>query len=133
MSGEPNPKPAKRVRLTPAQYREFAVELLAAHPRCACGCGRRADSLHHMIGGSGRSDVRENVVGLAGDGTRLCHGALTSAMRVWDNHGRVYIDPSQVRAGIRRHIEHERPEVLRHLVAVKGWDWVERMYPRRLA
>lgn len=133
MAAEPDPKPQRRIRLTPSQYRLLASEILTRWPLCACGCGRRADSLHHMIGGSGRSDVRENVVGLAGDGTRLCHGALTSAMRVWDDRRRVYIDPSQVRTGIRRHIEHERPEVLRYLVAMKGWDWVERAYPRRLA
>lgn len=43
-------------------------------------CGAPNASLHHLLGGSWRSDELDNLVPLCGDGTRGCHGIYTSRM-----------------------------------------------------
>ena len=125
----PDPKPKRRVRLTPHHYRKQRAAFLAAHVLCECGCGRRAESVHHVIGGNGKEDVPEAWLAMAGDGVRLCHGAFTSRMRVWDEG--VYIDPLEVAWGLRETMETTRKDCLEYVLAAKGVDGLERIYPRR--
>jgi hypothetical protein len=95
---------------------------------CLCGCGRLADSLHHLINRSqGGDDVVANLIPLAGDGTTLCHGALTSANRTLDERTQRWVHPEHVRQGVRRHLA---PWHLQYMTDKKGMEWVERTYPR---
>lgn len=130
MSGRPDPKTPARVRLPNRRYLILASSILEGHPRCACGCGRRAQSVHHVIGGNSKEDVRENLLPLSGDGTRGCHGAFTSKHRVWDLGRGEWILPDVVAAGIRFHMETDRPDVLVYVLAKKGRDWLDAHYPR---
>lgn len=131
MTFRPDPKLPARVRLSPSKYLELVAEAMRlAGGMCECGCGRRADSAHHLVARSQRGDdVLENIVVLAGDGTRLCHGALEAACRTWDSIRDVYIDPADVRSGIRSRLEQARPATIAYLLAKKGAVWLERRYP----
>ena len=105
--------------------------LLAPGTRCFCGCGRLAESLHHLVGkGQRGDDVWENLVPLAGDGTRLCHGALEGAHRTWDDRTGTYCVPELVRRGIglqlRRPAQWQR---LRYVLEKKSAEWLRRRYP----
>lgn len=124
----PDPRPL-RVRLSRPKYLELVRRLLVATPKCECGCGRQAQSVHHLLGGRDKEDVRENLMCLAGDGTRLCHGALTSKMRVWDEGRQVYIDPLEVAHGIRLRLETARLDAKVYIVSKKGQDGLDRLYP----
>jgi hypothetical protein len=124
-----DPRPASVVRLSPFRYRHLTRQLLADTKRCECGCGRPSETVHHVIGGNMRDDVPENMVCLAGDGTRLCHGAFTSKQRTWDYHRGVYISPILVAVGMRERMETERLDVLERVLRVKGSDWLDRVYP----
>lgn len=125
----PDFKPPRRIRLSRHRYNLLAEDLLVRRRFCECGCGHRSHSVHHVVNRSqGGDDLEENMVVLNGDGTRGCHGALTSGHRVYDNHG--YITPESVRAGIRRTMETTRPAVLAYVLRVKGRDWLDRHYPR---
>lgn len=84
----PHPKPSRKKqkprRVVSAET--MTVARLAMR-ECVC-CGRNAGSIHHIVlrgaphfGG----DVLDNLVGLCGHGTALCHGAL---------HGSPYTDAS---------------------------------------
>lgn len=53
---------ARRTRLSPvsdakreldAEYNRRRIPFLAANPRCACGCGRRSEEVHHSRGKEG--------------------------------------------------------------------------------
>lgn len=123
-----DPKPPRRVRLNSRQYAEWAGRVKArAAGRCECGCGRPAQTIHHLIGGPGREDVDANAVVLYGDGTRGCHGALTSGNRVFD--GSDVILPMQVASGIRRRLETTRRDALAYILERRGRDWLDRRYP----
>lgn len=122
-----DPKPQKPLRLSRARYNALVRQLLELRPRCECGCGRPSHSAHHVVGRRYGGDVEENLMMLNGDGTRGCHGALTSGMRTWD--GDAYIEPDRVAAGLRRAMETSRPDVLAYAISVKGRDWLARRYP----
>ena len=100
--------------------------------KCGCGCNRRIESHHHLIPrGQGGDDVISNLVGLYGDGTRGCHGALTSANRV--NDGRNFpsgktrwITPDEVRRGIRRNL---RPDQIQYITNREGAWYLDKHYP----
>jgi hypothetical protein len=95
---------------------------------CFCGCRRRAESLHHLVGrGQGGDDVLSNLVPLSGDGTRLCHGAITSANRTFDSYGRA-IEPDEVRRGIRENMGSHH---VHYVTRVKSEQWLDDTYPRR--
>lgn len=76
----PFPRPAKRLRLSPAKWRavrDAAVE--AEGNRCAV-CRRwfaRMDGHHVYPRDLGGDDVVENVAPLCGSGTTGCHGLVT--------------------------------------------------------
>jgi hypothetical protein len=125
----PDPKPPRAYHASRTRYAQLREEAYAQTLGfCFCGCGRAADSTHHLIGGiSEREDVIENLVPLAGDGTRLCHGAMTTAQTTTDALGNRIL-PGVVRAGIRRNLE-EFPEKRAYVVARKGEEWLERHYP----
>lgn len=133
----PDPKPAARVRLPSRQYLELVEQvILSAFGACECGCGRRAESVHHVVPRSqGGGDVRENLMAIAGDGTRLCHGALEDRRRTWDPVRQLYIDPDLVRRGLRLRMEAAegwgalRGDVRAYVIEVKGEAWLERRYP----
>lgn len=93
--------------------------------RCGCGCGRKAQSAHHLVPKSqSGDDVLSNLVLLNGDGTRGCHGALTSANRAWDGKDN-YAEPADVRAGIGRNL---RPDQLAYISERIGLWYVEQHY-----
>jgi len=95
---------------------------------CACGCGRPADTLHHLVGrDQGGDDVIENLVPLAGSGTTLCHGAVQYGQRTWDGLQGVYVDPGVAARGIR---ENMKKHSERYIIEKKGEWWLERVYPR---
>ena len=121
----PDPRP-ERVRFSRAKYLALVRELLAASPLCECGCGRRSESVHHLLAGNSKDDVPAALVCLNGSGTTGCHGALTSKMRVWDDQRKVYIEPRDVAVGIRRNL---RPNALDYILARKGRDGLDRLYP----
>lgn len=129
MAAEPDLKPARIFRASRTRYAELRREAYAeTFGLCFCGCGRRADSTHHLIGGiSEREDVIANLVALAGDGTRLCHGALTSAQTTYDADRRA-IRPAVVQTGIGRNLE-RFPEKRLYVVERKGEEWLARHYP----
>lgn len=94
---------------------------------CFCGCGRRAKSLHHLVNRTqGGSDDVDMLVPLAGDGTTLCHGAITTGNRTYDLRTSEYIDPRDVRVGIRAHMGERH---VKAVLAVKSLDWLDRYYP----
>lgn len=130
-----DPKPT-RERASRSEYGRLS-DLAYEQTRgaCGCGCGRRAASVHHLAGGIDREDVLENLLPLAGDGTRLCHGALTSGnvtcdYASWRAPVVARIRPIDVRRGIRRTLEDRFPEKLAYLLERKGGEWLDARYPR---
>src|SRR3990167_3600379 len=81
MSAEPrlgltrsDPKPAKRYRASPAEWK-YMRSLLLVEP-CAI-CGGRSESLHHIYKrGQGGGDLLVNLAPVCGSGTTGCHGKL---------------------------------------------------------
>ena len=125
-----DPKPRQRKRLSRTSYNKLVRELLAKRVLCECGCGRRAQSAHHVVGRHHGDDLEENLMVLAGDGVRLCHGAFTSKMRTWDPEREVYVLPEEVARGLRRTIETVRVDVLAYVLMVKGAGYLDKHYPR---
>ena len=69
-----DPKPAKRYRATPAEWK-YMRSLLLVEP-CAI-CGGRSESLHHIYKrGQGGGDLLVNLAPVCGSGTTGCHGKL---------------------------------------------------------
>lgn len=60
-----------------ARWSRFRVMYLAEHPLCACGCGRGAEEIHHIVPVKGPDDPlfyqESNLVGL----TKECHSRET--------------------------------------------------------
>ena len=75
MSFQPDFKPAKRKK---ARGKEEWVPLRDAKLGPCRACGHADVSLHHLVGGNSREDVADALVPLCGDGTRGCHGIITS-------------------------------------------------------
>lgn len=122
-----DPKSGARIVATTEQWSWLWSTMLDG-ARCGCGCGRRAESLHHLVGrGQGGDDVRANLIPLSGDGTRLCHGAITSHQRTYDMRLGEYCVPDQVFRGIRANLP---PEKIAYVIRVKGSDWLDRRYPK---
>lgn len=71
-----DPKPARRVKASPAEWVRLREEKLLGRS-CRVCVGLLADSLHHLVPRSlGGSDVPENLCGLCGSGTTGCHGRV---------------------------------------------------------
>jgi hypothetical protein len=122
-----DPKTGSRIVATKKEWEQLHALLCPPGTRCGCGCGRRAESLHHLVGrGQGGDDVVDNLVALAGDGTRLCHGAITSSQRAYDMKLNEYCDPKQVLRGIRANLGRYKIE---YVIRVKSYDWLDRRYP----
>ena len=69
-----DPKPLKRYRATPAEWK-YMRGILLVEP-CAI-CGGRSESLHHIYKrGQGGGDLLVNLAGVCGSGTTGCHGKL---------------------------------------------------------
>lgn len=127
MPGQPDPKPGKKHRADTKEWGELRSVLLPRGAFCACGCGRRAHSLHHLVGrDQGGDDVIENLVPLAGSGTTLCHGAVQYGQRTWDAAQGVYVDPEVVARGIRKRMTKDAE---RYIIEKKGGWWLEKVYP----
>lgn len=93
---------------------------------CGCGCGRRIESVHHLVSRpKGGDDVISCLIGLYGDGTRGCHGALTSGNRVNDASG--WINPEDVRTGIRWNL---RLDQIAYIYERVGDWYLEKHYPK---
>lgn len=128
-----DPKPRRRLKLTKYRYNQLAGNIIYAANKgggCECGCGRRAETVHHVVRRGHGDDIRENLMALAGDGTRLCHGAITSKHRVWDAERSAYILPGDVLAGMRERMETVRLDVLDYVLGRRGRDFLEKQYPR---
>jgi 5-methylcytosine-specific restriction endonuclease McrA len=50
-------RPGPRQRGYSRTWQLAALEFLAEHPFCACGCGRRADMVDHIVPHRGRRDL----------------------------------------------------------------------------
>lgn len=123
----PDPKPRKRHVANQIEWAMLVATLCPRGTLCFCGCGRRADSLHHLVGrGQHGDDDPDNLIPLAGDGTRLCHGALTSSNRCYDPRRGEYIEPLDVRRGIRAHLTDAHTK---YVVAKKGHWFLDAYYP----
>lgn len=129
----PDPKRRARYDATPEEWAALIKAVFwLQRGSCGCGCNRQIGSYHHILPkGQRGDDVLSNLVGLSGDGTRGCHGALTSGNRV--NDGKNYPDqstrwitPEQVAAGIRRNL---RPDQIAYVTAREGMWYVEKHYP----
>lgn len=92
---------------------------------CAARCGARAESVHHLLGGSRRANVLENLVPLCGDGTRGCHGVYTTHHRL--GTGRTWLD---VATAIRETLEEQYPDRIAYLVAEVNETGLDRLYPK---
>jgi hypothetical protein len=96
---------------------------------CACGCGRNAESAHHLVPrGKGGDDVEENLVPLAGHGTTLCHGAITASQRMYDLASGEYVDPDDVRHGLRAYLD-AHTEKRDYIVGETSQAWLDTTYP----
>ena len=125
----PDPKPAPRVRLTRARYNTLVEQLRVKRPLCECGCGRRSQSAHHVLNRRDGEDIEACLLMLNGDGTRGCHGALTSGWKTCDSRGE--ITPERVRSGIRETMETVRRDVLAYVLDRRGQAWLDRYYPQK--
>lgn len=88
-------------------------------------CGALPVSYHHLSGGTYRNDVADNIAPLCGDGTRGCHGIYTSHWtgESYDGKRRTW---REVASAIRESLS---PAELAYLVALRGIDWLNKMYP----
>lgn len=122
----PDPRRRARYVATPEEWTLLLRALvLIQGRRCGCGCGRKPESAHHLVPKSqGGDDVLSNLVLLNGDGTRGCHGALTSANRAWDGK-RSYVEPAAVRTGIGQNLRDDQLAYIR--VRIGQW-YVEQHY-----
>jgi hypothetical protein len=104
-----DPKRRGRYVATPEEWVVLMRVVLGLQTgMCACGCRRLVHSFHHLLSkGQGGDDVLSNLAGLYGDGTRGCHGALTSGNPVIDLDGSRII-PAEVRAGIGRRLREDQ-------------------------
>ena len=91
--------------------------------RCrACGrvpSGHLLDSLNraHLVPkGQRGDDVDENIIPLCGSGTSGCHGKVTTHSPGWE----------PVAARVRRRLQ---PEEKAYVLAKKGLEWLNRVYP----
>lgn len=130
MAGAPDWRPPRRIKLTRHKYDQLVGVMLRKTQVCECGCGRRAQTAHHVVRRGHGDDIEANLMVLAGDGTRLCHGAITSKQRVFDLERGVYVDPVVVLQGLRRRMETVRLDTLAYALERKGRDWLETHYPR---
>lgn len=79
---EPDPRPAKRIRASQADWSNIHQHFQHA---CCVSCGLPYRSLHHILPRSqGGSDIVDNLVALCGDGSTGCHGILESHAPGWE-------------------------------------------------
>lgn len=122
----PFPKPRKRTVASRSEWARLRRLIGVGELPCFCGCGRRSESAAHIVPRDlGGDDVVENLIPLAGDGTRLCHGASEHGQRVYDLGRRVYIEPGEVRAAVRARL---LPEHVEYAVGRKGSDFLDRYW-----
>lgn len=106
-----DPKPARRHKATPNEWKQLRAALLPAN--CRVCDTQRAAHLHHVASkAQGGSDIRENLLPVCAS----CHDLI---------HGRSSWALAQVRDRIT-----ENPAMLDYLVRQKGWEWLNRAYPR---
>src|SRR5688500_4725357 len=78
----PDPKPARRVKATTAEWEQIRARKLDGWPCRVCEAFQAA-TLHHLVSKSlGGDDVADNCVPLCGSGTTGCHG-LVEAYDEW--------------------------------------------------
>ena len=133
---QPDPKPERRKGNAPRRIVDpVAIRMkMATELECRAGCGRRADSAHHLIQKGAPhfgDDVMGNIVGVCGHGTAGCHGAI---------HGNPYVDQDgerwtteRVAAAIGETLT--APEIayfLQKLGRDAGIEFLARHYHRRL-
>lgn len=106
----PDWKP-RRHKASANEWRDLREALLPSN--CRVCDTQRATQLHHVLSrGQRGSDIRENLLPVC----VTCHDLI---------HGRSSWALSQVRDRIT-----ENPAMLDYLVREKGWDWLNRAYPR---
>ncbi len=125
-------KPAGKTKANRSEWERLRAEKLidprtSANRPCRASrlCGRRAETLHHLVGGIRRSDVPANLIPVCGHGTRGCHGVLTSRNR----DGETGLTWPEVAREIRATMLHEE---LEHVVAEISHDGLNRLYPGKI-
>lgn len=109
-----DPKPARRIVNPQAGRQKVLFE-----GRCrACGVSGSLNRAHLVAKGQRGDDVDANIVPLCGSGTTGCHGALTDHRPGWP----------LIAARLRENLTQAEID---YCVAKKGWDWLDRTYPRR--
>lgn len=88
-------------------------------------CGSPYVSLHHLLGGSLRSDELDNLIPLCGSGTTGCHGIYTSRMGGVSADG-VTRTWAEVADRIRRSLTRNETFYVTDRV---GQDGLDRRYP----
>lgn len=76
---KPDTRPSASRRGYNVEWRKARAEFLAEHPYCACGCGRKADVVDHVIPHRGNDALfwdRSNWQALAAS---PCHNSLKQA------------------------------------------------------
>lgn len=134
MTGNPDPKPAKRPRKARRIVNRAAVRQSGLVNRECAACGKPAANSHHVIPRGGPhfgDDVPGNLLGLCGSGTMGCHGA---------HHGNPYVvhiapdarsmtqfvpfderrDAAWVNRRIGSHIRISRPDVIEYVLGKLG-------------
>lgn len=106
-----DPRPTKRYKASASEWRSIREALLPAN--CRVCDTQRASHLHHVASkAQGGDDVRENLLPVCA----TCHDLI---------HGRSSWALAQVRDRIT-----ENPAMLDYLIRAKGWEWLNRAYPR---
>jgi 5-methylcytosine-specific restriction endonuclease McrA len=67
----------RRKVASPKQWAAIRAEKLDEQPCAICGDYSPLTAHHLVPRSAGGDDVPENIVGLCGDGTTFCHGAVT--------------------------------------------------------
>ena len=117
MAGNPDPKPAKRMKASRWRWSVMRELLLKSGTRCV-GCGTSSRlSLHHVVPKSlGGDDLIANLVPLCGSGTEGCHGIYEGRLEGWE----------AVADGIRAALS---PIQRAFVVRKKSEEWLDRYYP----
>ena len=113
----PDPKPRKRRKASPQEWKQLADLVTARYGRrCQlCGSTHPTVSLHHVVPRSeGGDDDAANLMPVCGHGTAGCHGRITLNDRETLARVRAALWPEQERYARER----------------KGEAWLNRRYPR---
>lgn len=118
-----DPRPQRRIA-----DRQAGIAKVLAEGECrACGQRNFLSRAHLVAKGQRGDDVEANIVPLCGDGTRGCHGSLTDHHPAGWPSRLVGKDWRFVASVLRGKL---REDELEYVLAKKGADWLDRVYPK---